>query len=130
MSVITNEYLDNTQTSVFGAALPYAVGSLAVGGGGTWLAVANITAVTSAASVPVMPAVLATAGTIAALIGFYCFFATVVTGIYSRNSKEFYQNIGPALKLSAVAVMTEVMATVARMMLEKLIDRMVFGKRA
>jgi|GEM_PF-1781448 len=109
----------NNQQSVFSAAFPYGVGSLALAGGGTWVAVTQLA--TGGYALPI-------AGVVVALIGAYGFFATAVTAIYSRDSRQFNENIGPALKTVAFAVITEVIASVARAVLDKLINRALSGK--
>ena len=116
--------------SVFRAALPYGVGTLALGGLGTYGAVTVFKATAAtAAGFTAGPTAIAVAGVAIALIGIYGFFATAVTGIYARDSAEFKEKIGPVLTTVAFAVVTEMAATAAKAVFSKIIDEVIFGRR-
>lgn len=112
-------YSDRNQPSVFQTATPYAVGSLALAGGG--LALATSYAAGSTA--------LAVSGVALALFGAMGFFVTVATAISSRNSHEFKANIGKAFTVAGAAVVTEMISMVAYRILVEVIDRAVFNRR-
>lgn len=120
MSITINDALVDNQPSVFSAALPYVVGSLATAAGGTFAAVTTMTS--GSLALPVAAAIVA-------LIGAYGFFTTAVIGIYSRNGAEFNSRILPALQVTAIAVITEAIAMTARIVLERLVERAIFGNK-
>lgn len=108
----------NRQSSVFTTALPYAVGFLALGVGAGYVAVTSFT--TGGIALPIAAAV-------ASLIGASSFFATTVTAIYAKDSDEFHRNLIPVLKVTGVAVITEVVSIVARSVIAALVDRALYG---
>lgn len=113
-----NNVAQRDNRSVFSTALPYGVGSLLVGGVSTYVAI-----VTYTAGSPILAAI----ASVAALIGTYSFFVTAYNAIYSNNSTEFEAKIVPALKVTAFAVVTEVISLVAKVIIEKIIRDLVFG---
>jgi len=117
MSAITDNFDSNT--TVLAAAFPYAVGSLALVGTGTYVAVTTLSS--GGMAIPAAAAVVA-------LMGAYGFFTTAMVGIYSKNSVEFHKAIKPALQVASFAVLTEVIALTARVVLERVITKLVFGR--
>lgn len=129
LDVQNNLDTQNNQ-SVFRAALPYGVGTLALGGLGTYVAVTVFKAGAAVATgLTAGQIAIAVGGVAIALIGLYGFFATAVTGIYAKNAADFKEKIGPTLTTVAFGVVTEMAATVAKTIFIKIIDEAIFGRR-
>lgn len=122
--------LDVQNQSVFRATIPYGVGTLALGGLGTYVAVTVYkTSLLVATGLTAGQTAIVVGGVALALIGVYGFFATAYTGIYAKNSAEFKEKIGPTLTTVAFGVVTEMTATVAKAIFIKVIDEALFGRR-
>jgi hypothetical protein len=97
--------------SVFLRSIPYGLGTLAAAGLGTYGAVVASSTVLAVASVAL------------ALFGAYGFFVTAYIGIYSKDTADFSRRIGPALTTTAFAVVTEMIATVAKVVFINIINK-------
>ena len=109
-----DSYNDRNQPSVFQTATPYAIGSLALAGGGIALATSYVATSTA----------LAVSGVALALFGAMGFFVTVATAVQVRNSREFNAVIGKAFTIAGAVVVTEMISVVAERVLLHLIDKM------
>jgi len=104
MSCVGNQI--DAETSVFRAAIPYAVGTLTVAGVG--IAVA-LTAASSTA--------LLVAGIAAATFGSYAFFGVVATGIAANNSREFNANVWKGMATGAAAGVADLIQFTIKMII-------------
>ncbi|MBM3192442.1 MAG: hypothetical protein FJZ63_07330 [Chlamydiae bacterium] len=105
------------QPSVFRAGLPYGVATLAVGVIGAYVAV---TTASTAAAV---------AGVALGLFGAYGAIVTMVTAYYSKDAADFKSKIHKALGATAVAVVSQIISTVAEAVLNNLIGKWLSGKK-
>lgn len=105
--------------SVFLTALPYGATFLAGACGGTYLAITSIATGSTA---------LAVAGVALAFFGATAFLTTTVTGIYSRNSYEFKKALMPALKTALAVTVFDLIATVSKVALIRLVDEFISSK--
>lgn len=105
--------------SVFFSALPYGAVSLGAACGGTYVA---LTAYATGATVA------AVAGVALAIFGSTAFVATTITAIYSKNSCQFKKSIGPAIKSALAITVADMIASVAKVVLIKLIEDFLYGR--
>ena len=109
--------INDSHDSVFLSALPYAATSLVASCAGTYIAITAATASSTA---------LAVGGVALAFFGATCFLTSTITGIYSRNSIEFKKQIGPALKSALAITLADLLSSVARAVLIKLINDLLY----
>lgn len=106
------------QPTTFRTAFPYALGTAGIALAGTAIAV---TATGTAGAV---------AGVFMAIFGAYSFFGVVACGLHHEGQPQlFKKNVGKFVMTAAAATFTDIISTVAKIVLVDLIRSFMNGRR-